>query len=201
MFNLLYQYFIQAGQLSLPGIGHFKWTQQTAVLDFPNQQLLPPVYAVSFSDEKDSPSRDLFRFIARKKQLTEWEAIKAINDFAFGVKDELRSGKSVSWPGIGNLQFNQTGGISFEAAAIPSSYTPAPAVRVIRNDAEHSILVGDREKTNTEMAEMLHEEPATAPSRWWIWALVLAAIGISGLVYHFMQHPRGSFFGYQQLVN
>ncbi len=33
--------------------------------------------------------------------------------------------------------------------------TPVPAIKVIRENAEHSIRVGEQEKTSTEMIEML----------------------------------------------
>jgi len=60
--------------------------------------------------------------------------------------------------------------------------TPAPAMRVNRHNASHTLLVGDQEKTNFEMNEWLSEEAESRRDRtWWIIAIVLGAIALGSL--------------------
>jgi len=62
---------------------------------------------------------------------------------------------------------------------LPAAFLqPVKAVRVIHPEAEHQILVGDKETTNTVMNEYFSEVPVKK-SRWWIWAIVL---GIAALI-------------------
>ena len=65
--------------------------------------------------------------------------------------------------------------------------TPTPALRVNRENAQHTLLVGDQERTNVEMNEWLLEEEEGNKKRhsWWIVALVLAILGLVALGWHF----------------
>ncbi|HNJ30135.1 MAG TPA: hypothetical protein PLQ40_14340, partial [Ferruginibacter sp.] len=66
------------------------------------------------------------------------------------------------------------------------------AERVIHPNAEHSMLVGDRETTNTVMTEYLSAGEIT-PNRWWIWAIILAAAALLALLFYSGSHA--AFFG------
>ena len=68
------------------------------------------------------------------------------------------------------------------------------AERVIHPQAEHQILVGDKETTNTVMTEFLTEKPEVR-DRWWIWAIVLGAIGLLILLIYFTGANGTSPFG------
>jgi hypothetical protein len=63
---------------------------------------------------------------------------------------------------------------------------PVFAERVVHPDAEHAILVGDKETTNTFMAELLIPKVETR-DRWWIWAIVLGAVGLIALLIYFTE--------------
>jgi hypothetical protein len=75
-----------------------------------------------------------------------------------------------------------SGVIIFEAVPVPEIFLqPVNAERVIHPEAEHAILVGDKETTNTEMTEYF-SETTEQKSRWWIWAIVLGVSGIAALI-------------------
>jgi hypothetical protein len=48
------------------------------------------------------------------------------------------------------------------------------------------MLVGDQERTNVEMVDFYNESPLFV-DRWWIWAIVLAVVGIGALLLYFFQ--------------
>jgi hypothetical protein len=62
-------------------------------------------------------------------------------------------------------------------------------MRVSRQDAQHSLVVGDRERTSGEMNEWLHEN-ATRRRKlaWWVIALVVAGLGLAFLGWYFYSH-------------
>jgi hypothetical protein len=63
---------------------------------------------------------------------------------------------------------------------------PVPALRVNRQNTQHVLLVGDKEKTNHEMNEWLKLEAGKGKKRaWWIIALVIAVLSLGILAWHF----------------
>ncbi len=66
------------------------------------------------------------------------------------------------------------------------SQQPVPAIRINRQDAQHTLLVGDRERTSGEMTEWRKEGGARRVKfPWWIIAVILAVIGLAVLAWHF----------------
>ena len=91
------------------------------------------------------------------------------------------------WDGVGILKTDVTGEVVFEPhQSIVSYLQPVPAERVIRSNAEHTMLVGDRERTNTEMTDYLKEETVYVEKEsWWIYALIIAAIALIVIFFHY----------------
>ena len=88
------------------------------------------------------------------------------------------------------LRKDGSGNILLESAAAPEFFQhPVPAVKVKHQDAVHTLLVGDQERTSGEMNEWLHEEAASRKRlSWWVVALVLVVIGLAILAWHFYTH-------------
>jgi hypothetical protein len=62
---------------------------------------------------------------------------------------------------------------------------------VIRTDTSHAIIVGDKEKTNIEMTELLNEDnkPAVVLRQTWpIYAGILLALATLILLVHFFRN-------------
>ena len=96
---------------------------------------------------------------------------------------------------MGSFFVDASGKINFKQQELPAAFTqPVFAERVIHPDAEHQILVGDKETTNTVMTELLAPKSATK-DRWWIWAIVLGLIGIATIVFYFTAFKGTSAFG------
>lgn len=105
------------------------------------------------------------------------QAASAFDTYCGDIKTRL-SGSVTSIDGIGNFSVNGNGDILFNAENInPLFVQPVPAERVIRREASHDMLVGDKQTTNIEMNEYFNEEKEKK-DRWWIWAIILGLIGI-----------------------
>ena len=203
MYEVLNKYLYQHKSISIPGLGSLVAETIPAVSDFANKQLLPVQYKFRFDKYSDAPDREFFVYLSQKKNIPDFEAIKLYNEFAFDLRNRIPSNEGAVWQGIGVFKKDFGGEIVFEPYASPYEfYPPVKAERIIRSDATHSILVGDKEKTNYEMTELLSDGTYVEKESWWIYALILAAIGLSILFFHlYSNNMKWGVTGNQQNIN
>jgi hypothetical protein len=186
MYDVLNRYLVQHKSISIPGLGSLVAEHVPAATDFANKRLLPPQLKYRFNKYFDSPDRDFFQYLSAQKKIEDFEAIKEYNDFAYELRNKIRTQNEALWDGVGVFKKDNNGDIVFEllkeAAVL---YAPVAAERIIRHDAKHSIRVGDTEKTNEEMTELLSDHTYVEKEQWWIYALILGAIGLIILFFHF----------------
>jgi len=202
MYGDLNKYLFQHKSISIPGLGSLVAETIPAVSDFANKQLLPVQLKFRFDKYFDLPDRDFFTYLSHKKNIPDFEAIKWYNEFAADLRNKIRSEEEAVWEGVGVFKKDFGGEVVFEPDAPKYElYPPVKAERIIRADARHSILVGDKEKTNYEMTELLNDEVHVEKESWWIYALILAAIGLSILFFHlYRNNMRWGVTGNQQKV-
>ena len=185
MYEVLNKYLFQHKSISIPGLGSLVAETIPAVSDFSNKRLLPVQLKFRFDKYADTPDRDFFGYLAEKTNMADFEAMKWYNEFAATLGNKIKTGEEAAWKGVGVFKKDFGGEVVFEPDAQPYELYPAvKAERIIRADAKHSILVGDKQKTNYEMTELLNDEVHVEKESWWIYALILAAIGLSVLFFH-----------------
>jgi len=189
MFQDLNAYLFQHRSISIPGLGTIYLETFSASVDVADRTILPPLYQFRFDKYFDSPDREFFAYIASQRNVLDYEAIRWYNEFSQDLRHRIRSEEKVDWEGVGTLKKGEGGSIIFEPAPTTGLFlTPAPAVRVNRQNAQHTLLVGDQERTNVEMNEWLMDEEVANMRRqrsWWIAALVIALLGLALLGWHF----------------
>lgn len=193
--GLLHDFFIQNGSLSLPGVGTFRLMRISAQVDFANRKMLPPSYTVRFDNRNDAPSRELFDYIAMRTGTDDLEAVRMVNHFAFDMKDRLQHGDQVEWKGFGTILPDRGSGFDFEPNRMTFDFTSeVEAQRVVHRDVEHTIVVGDEEKTNVEMLEILSEEGGKPGllSRFWFRALLIALAAVALIATRFLLTPTNA---------
>lgn len=191
MKEILLKYLLQYQQLGLPGIGFLQLYIRASQTDIVNKRILPPTPSSRLTPDVPVPAEaDQVRFIARTMQVAEDVAERQLEDFCSAALEGIKKGVPLEWEGFGTIRKGIAGEMTFELTTKSIfAFPPVEAERVIRTNAEHTIQVGDTEKTNFEMAELLQEDaPEHRKSRWWVWALLLAVIGISVLAYYLYQH-------------
>lgn len=118
----------------------------------------------------------------------------AISDL---IKRKLDDYGHVELLGIGHFTKAADNSIGFTAATVDEALLmPVDAKRVVREDANHPILVGDKETMSAVMAEILapEEEILTARKyKWWIWAAALAAIGLLMIALYIYEYGFNNF--------
>lgn len=185
MYGELYQYLILHKQLNIPGVGTFQLERKPADIDFINKMANPPVYTIALHHGNTTPSKNVFSWLASALNISESDASTKFNDFALDVKDKVLAGEKLHWNGVGILTKGMAGEIRFEASLKDlKAGTPVPAIKVIREYAQHSILVGEQEKTSTEMAEILVPSTKTKV-HWWGLAVIAILLAVIFLAIYF----------------
>lgn len=170
--------FFQKKQCHLPGIGTLSMITHPAQTDFVNTRVLAPQQEIKFS----AASKD-------ENVFNEFSAISEL------MKRKLDGDGKVVLQGVGTFIKDEDGQIKFTAIQLDEIYTLAvTAERVIRQDAQHNILVGDRETNSNAMAEYFNDSPVIT-DRWWVWAIVLGSIAIASLCFYFFTN------GFNELAN
>ena len=191
MVQLLYKYLILHKSANVPDIGTFYISRVPARLDFANKLFTAPDYQINFKADSFTGNNLMYTYIAKEKKIAETDASEHYNNFAKTIRKKLEEQQSVELPGLGVLHQNEEGALHFKAVLPLYNYFPAAvAERLIREDNEHHILVGDSDRTNTQMKEMLVDEPELPQSKdyWWIFAIALGLIGIATIVYYYLHN-------------
>ncbi|HJS54092.1 MAG TPA: hypothetical protein VJ765_06090 [Chitinophagaceae bacterium] len=183
----LYEFLILNKKLSLPGIGTICLLQSPPQLDFANKELSPRSYYFTIESASDQPSKKLFDWLASAIGIAEWDAIKLINEFSFTLKKNLSESGEVNWENIGTIRRDDKGQLKLDSQTIVlQSERPVPAEKVIREKVQHTLLVGEKEKSSAEMEEYFAGVPATRNYTWLI-AIVLTIISIMFIGWHFSE--------------
>lgn len=191
MLELFHKYLIIHKKAIIPGLGIFSIERQPARLDFANKIFVAPSSQIVFKNEPAVADTNFYSFVSHEQNIEEETAIKNVDEFTLSLKHYISANTSVQLPGVGLLTKNEVGELEFAPLNTLQNYFPnVTAEKVIRPDAQHDILVGDTSRTNTEMQEMLTSSKKVK-DYWWVFAIILAFIGIAALVYYYLQN--GSF--------
>jgi hypothetical protein len=190
MFEVLNAYLFQHRSISIPGLGTIYLETLPASVDVADRTMLPPIYHFRFDRYFDAPDKEFFAFLAVQRNVLDYEAIKWYNEFSYELRNRIKNEDQVNWEGVGVLRKDGSGNVQFEPSPSQLSFMqPAPAMRVNRADAQHTLLVGDRERTSGEMNEWLHEDAARRGRLpWWGIALILAGVCLILLGWFFYTH-------------
>lgn len=185
MYGELYQYLVLHKQLNIPGIGTFQLERKPATIDFVGKVVNPPAYLVALHHGNVAPSKKIFSWLAEAFDISERDALSKFNDFAFEIRDKLMAGDRLYWDGLGTLSKGMAGEIRFDADLKAGKSAEAiPAQKIIRENSEHAVRVGEEEKTSTEMRERL-ATVKTKRTYWWVAALILGLLAIIFLIWYF----------------
>jgi hypothetical protein len=139
-----------------------------------------------------SDAGPLVAYIASKTNSTALEAEDKLFSFSKLIRDQVNNGEVVTWEGVGKFLKDGSGQLAFEEMELPEKYWPAVgAERVIHPHAEHPMVVGNSETTNTAMEAFFSAEEPAKKERWWIWAIILTLVALTATGYHY--YAAGSF--------
>jgi nucleoid DNA-binding protein len=189
MVQLLYKYLIINKQVALPGVGVFYIQRQPAKHDYTNKVFVSPALQINFNASTALPDKKFYEFMSKEKGMDEAEAVKSLYAFANRITQEVKADKTVELPGFGMLRRNGSGQLTFQREDILTTYFPPTGVDgVLREKAEVKTYEKDAAKTAAKKAEPLEEakeDEVSQKSYWWVYAIILALIGIGAIVYYY----------------
>lgn len=177
MYPELYHYLLQHRRLSLPGIGTITLERKPAQTDFPNKQIHPPVYSFSLQSNAPVPGGHFFSWIGNSLGVSQMDAVIRFNNFVFELKKQLEADDIIQWNGVGEIKKGLAGEIKFLPKAPLNAGMPVLAEKVLRDKAEHTVRVGEQERSSAEMTRIL-SEPEENKSYWWVYALATGLLAV-----------------------
>ncbi len=193
MYPFLYKYFLVNKKVGIPGLGSFSLLEIPASLDFVKGMLRAPQSKIIFTESHaDIVDKSLFIYLGKEMQVEEWQVAKKFQEFTSAIKSNLESNKAVELPGIGKLQKGYDDELIFladtDATIIPSTDIKLNNTNDSRSNLVELYSTGENliltEETEDDKLEMIvkHKEE----DYWWVYALILALMGVFALLYYYI---------------
>lgn len=183
MLQTLTAYLLQTNKLYIPHVGTFRVDHQPAVLHFADRLLYPPQSNIFFKAVTDAQKNDTVLFVG--ENFSE----EALSDFGQKLINGLAAGPFI-WPGVGTLELRDDR--VFYQPESSLGFLPVPANKVLRENRQHAILVGDQEHSSADISFM--GKGVAGKKRTWLWVgwlLLLIALFLIGWIIF----KEGALFG------
>jgi len=203
MQDLITSFIIQSKECRLRDVGKFRIVNNSARVDVANKQIEPPVTEIIFSSREEKISDGLVKYVSEKKKIPVADALDELKRWCADTKSKLKQGEEILLEPLGVLKKAASGNeFVRNSKAGVSFFEPVVAERVIHENTEHEMLVGDKHTTSSVMNHYYQEEEIIPKSnRWKIFAIILLLIGLVLLFLHFYANPfSAKTVGNQQRV-
>jgi hypothetical protein len=183
--DLLKEYLLIKKDLPLIGVGVLQLRRVPSSFDIGNRQFLPPQITYELVPEVAVPTIELSNWLSARMGLDAAEALSRYKHFCEELLQLIDNGKKPLWKGWGQWGRDQQGVIQFRADTSGVQLSPVSATKIIRDNAEHMVRVGEDNRTSAEMNQLLQQKKVFYPIEkiaTWSW-LVLAALWLGWHVY------------------
>ena len=190
--NLLTKYLFQYRTVTIPHVGTIQIVQHTPQLDVVDKVILPPGFSAQIKSEEKISAHQL-NYLNGFLQKEDGLILEDLQQFGSQFNDKIKN-EGLDWSGVGRFDKNtQVFSIPVEGLAAVT------AERVMRNNPDHQVLVGDRQTSSLQLAEEKNFNPFEGKPRFslvtigWI-LLALSVVAIAILFYQgkFSVHSGGS---------
>lgn len=171
MLDHLTSYLFQFKLLSVPGVGTFRVVTRPAQFNVVDRLMEPPAFAVELHPEADVPPHQL-AYLERQTGFDGDTLHHELRRFGNAIRERRLKGGFV-WEGVGTLTEQD------EVSLTTHSLQSLPAEKVIRQDAAHKVLIGDRQmQSDVVIEDHSPSRPASPRSVVTIvaWVLVILAV-------------------------
>ena len=181
--SLLTKYLLQYRRLSIPHVGTFELVQQSPEFNVVDKIILPPSFRLNWNHNEAMPDHQL-SYIAATIQTDKEKIREDLDVFGQNFKKQMLK-KPFYWKGIGTIKADN-GTIDIDGGILRiDGLQSVAAHKLLRENAQHHMLVGDREMTSGQAAGKLSQTGRKKPYELWIaWILlILAVLAIAFLLY------------------
>jgi len=188
MEDIIASYLIQKKECTLPLLGNFRIATRPSYLDIADKKMQPPDEEIIYNEHETYNVEGLVAYISNLDNIPLHDAEEKINNWCLNARGQLDGGYKLSFNSVGNLQKNEGGTILFEREKQFSFYEAVSAGRVVHENEQHAVLVGDKETTSGAMNEFLNAVTSEKKSAWKIWAIILFILAVIILIFYFTSH-------------
>jgi hypothetical protein len=183
MEDLIELYLFKNKRCPLPALGVLEINDANAVAQYREGKIEAPLPSIKLLDAT-MPVDDFIKFIASNKNISIEEANNLLTGYCRKLQNMDAYGET-KLPHAGKFYVNADGNLVFKTIDLPRIFSPdLVAERIIHPSVAHTMVVGDKETTTTEMAAYYSETDAPAKDRWWIWALAVIVIAGALVLLH-----------------
>lgn len=147
----LTKYLVQYKRVSIPAVGTILLVQRPSELNVADKTILPPSFTAQLNEEDAVPEHQL-QFLAGSLKEEKETVLARLQDVGNKLKKQVNS-DGFEWQGIGTIRRSDAP----VTVSLPA-LQPLSAERVLRQNAEHNVLVGDQQMTSTQIAGLREEE-------------------------------------------
>lgn len=167
MYQHLSQYLFLYKHLNIPGVGTFVLMPKQANANFTSRSIKAPGWDLLFMQsigENISNNNDvyhqnnLYNWLSSNLGISKQEATLQFDDFSDSIKHRLQNNEKIEWEEIGTLVKDGEHISLTTAPSLASPFTEVKAEKIIRENANHNVLVGERETTTDVMREELFDD-------------------------------------------
>jgi hypothetical protein len=192
MLQLLTNYLFQYKKVSVPHVGTIQLVQHPPVLLLVDKKLQPPSFSAELKREEavsDHQLNFLGSFLNGGKDVIS----KELSFFGDKLQEKI-NGPGFEWIGLGTI----TKSIQIFPINI-NGFETIRAEKIIRQDTQHAILVGDKEMTSVQMTErrtvakpVIKKSSTLITVGWTLLGLSILAIAIFLYIGKFKVNAAGS---------
>ncbi len=198
MLQLLTRYFFKHNTVTIPHVGTLVLKEQPAYLKIAEKTIHPPVYSITYN-EKNSVDERQIRILSDETGADNSTIENDLSQLGKKIAEFLHTEEDFYWKGIGKFRSIDEK-TSFESIAGNHFSPPVSAQRVIRQNVQHKVLVGDSTITshhsdNTVTLRLKKRSVRLLP----YWIILL--FGILFILFHFYKEGfNTSSAGYKSTV-
>jgi hypothetical protein len=156
VFSLLTKYLLQYRRLSIPHVGTFELVQQSPEFNVVDQLILPPSFHLNWNNNDVLTDHQL-SYLAASARLDKEKIKNELDSLGQSLKIKFQR-KPFDWKGIGTIK-HENGTIDVERNLLQvEGLNTVPAHKLIRENATHNMLVGDKQMTSHQMTDSLSKQ-------------------------------------------
>lgn len=179
MLRILLEFFAVYKKVSVPGVGTLSVQYSTPEDHFGSRTITPSRARVIFHENQDDDVIARFEKFAVSRYD---KSLEELNGFYKNFIRQLNQEERLNLGGIGILE-KEDGRIIFKQIFNTNDFFGVlSAEKVVREHAEHTITVGENERTSTQMREALAKQESK--KYWWVYVLIVLLIAAAGYLFY-----------------
>ena len=181
--ELLYQYLFQFHQLPMPGFGLMTLKKMPAQLNIIEKNIQPGFFVPEFHQDNAGSDQHLISWLADKQQLSVADMVGQLNEYISTLMKKVREEGSVAWGSLGFFQITDQNIFHFEGNYVrPLGMVALNAEKVIKSNAGHEVLVGDKIYSDESIRKILQHETSKGNKSRWMKAAILFLCLLIGII-------------------